>query len=260
MRALWVLRDGDTLGVVAFHEQGPSEAQEVIAALKARNRRARFVYISKHPQALAEAIAGDVGVFTVFGDLDSAGKVDIFRTLGRRTVWIGDGADPEALASIEACAVSVSIAGLSSVPEDAADVVFLQPGLRNLAPFMRLGREHRARLAADYRAVYAANLLGAAGGFVAGFGSLQAGLTSNAGTAYVYAKHWVQLQNLISRVEARRAQILSPTQDGESYEELDYEEIELSLEAAEAKIDQIEQLDDQDFETPAQTGGELDGV
>ena len=101
--------------------------------------------------------------------------------------------------------MSISVAGLSTAPLDAADIVFLQPGLQNLAPLIRIGIGHQARIEADYRAVYAANLLGVAGGFLAGFGSLEAGLTSNVGTSYVYLRHWRQLRDLISRMETRRA-------------------------------------------------------
>lgn len=213
LRPLWVLRDGEVLGVVTFRRQGEQEGIEVIAALKARNKRARFVYISGHPQAMAEAIAGRIGISTVFGDLDPAGKARALRSLGRRTMWIGDGTSPEAIPCIEASTVSISVAGVSTAPLDKADIVLLQPGLQNLVPLRRIGRGHRARIEADYRAVYAANLLGAAGGFLAGFGSLEAGLTSNVGTGYVYARHWKQLHDLIYRVETRRAKLVSSARE-----------------------------------------------
>jgi hypothetical protein len=80
---------------------------------------------------------------------------------------------------------------------DKAGIVLLQPGLQGLVPLPRIGRGHRARIDADYRAVYAANLLGLAGGLLAGFGgagirtlagdslarfgSLESGLISNIG-------------------------------------------------------------------------------
>jgi hypothetical protein len=61
------------------------------------------------------------------------------------------------------------------------------------------------RLKADYRVVYMANLAALAGGFVAGFGSLQAGLTSNLGSAAVFLSHWRSLNSLAARAE-REAQ------------------------------------------------------
>jgi cation-transporting P-type ATPase C len=213
LRPLWVLRDGEILGVITFRRQGEPEGREVIAALKARNKRARFVYLSRHPQETAEAIAGRIGISSVFGDLDPVGKARALRMLGHRAMWIGNGASPEALPCIEVSAVSISVAGASTAPLDKADIVLLQPGLQNLVPLRRIGRSHRARIEADYRVGYAANLLGAAGGFLAGFGSLEAGLTSNAGTAYIYARHWRQLHDLISRVETRQAKLISASRE-----------------------------------------------
>ncbi len=55
---------------------------------------------------------------------------------------------------------------------------------------------HRARLNADYRTVYAANLLAVAGGFAVGLGSLGAGLTSNLGSALVFLRRWRGLAGL----------------------------------------------------------------
>jgi cation transport ATPase len=215
LRPLWVLRDGEVLGVVTFRRQGEQEGIPVIAALKARNKRASFVYISSHAQATAETIARTFGISTVFGDLDPEGKARALRELGRRTMWIGDGTSPAAIPCIEASTVSISVAGISTVPLDAADIVLLQPGLQNLVALRRIGRGHRARIEADYCAVYSANLLSVAGGLFACFGSLEAGLTSNAGTGYVYARHWKQLRDLISRAETRRAILMSSGEESD---------------------------------------------
>ena len=80
-------------------------------------------------------------------------------------------------------------------------------------PLRSIGRGHRARIQADYRTVYTANLLSVAGGLFAGFGSLEAGLTSNAGTAYVYLRHRRHLRDLISQVETKRAILNSPARE-----------------------------------------------
>ncbi|ACK51761.1 E1-E2 ATPase-associated domain protein [Methylocella silvestris BL2] len=210
LRPLLILKNGEALGAVTFRRHGKAEGTEVVAALKARNRRARFVYVSSQPQAAARAIAREAGIAAVYGDLDGAGKARIINRLGRRTMWIGDGASPLAGPCIEASTVSISTAGFASAAADAADIVLLAPGLQNLAPLRRIGRSHRARLEADYRALYIANLAGAAGGLLTGFGSLEAGLTSNAGTAYIYARNWKRLHDLIARVETRHAALFSP--------------------------------------------------
>jgi len=251
LRPLWILRDGEVLGVVTFRRQGEQEAREVIAALKARNKRARFVYISSHAQATAEAIAGRIGISTVFGDLDPTGKAGVLRKLGRRTMWIGDGASLEAIACIEASTVSISIAGVSTAPLDKADIVLLQPGLHNLVQLRRIGRSHRARIVADYRVVYAVNLLGVAGGIWAGFGSLEAALTSNIGTGYVYMGHWKRLHDLISRVETRRAKLIA----------LAREESDHAAETSYADSSDVEEyVAYREPDTSTKIGSELEGV
>jgi manganese/zinc-transporting P-type ATPase C len=251
LRPLWVLRDGEVFGVITFRRHGEPEGVRVIAELKARNQRARFVYISSHAQATADRIAEAIGISTVFGDLDPAGKARAIRQLGGRTLWIGDGTSTEAIPSIEASTVSISVAGISTAPVDGADIVLLQPGLQNLVPLRRIGRRHRATLEADYRTVYAANLLAVAGGFFANFGSLESGLTSNLGTAYIYLKHRSQLRDLISRVEKRRAIVLSP-----SREESDHLAHTLHIHAD--GVDQF--VDYRDLDASVRPGSELHGV
>jgi manganese/zinc-transporting P-type ATPase C len=252
LRPLWVLRDRQALGVVTFRRHGAPEGADVIAALRARNKRARFIYVSAEAQAAADAVAEKLGLSSAIGDLDAAGKAGAVKGLGRRTMWIGDGAAPGAAAAIEAAGVSISIAGAATAPLDAADIVLLQPGLRSLVPLRQIGRRHRADIATDYRVVYAANLLGVAGGLLAGFGSLEAGLTSNLGTAIVYARHWKQLHDLIVQVEARRAKL----------ESLAHDESDRPIEYPYAGAGGAEEfVDHRPLDVPVHPGGsELDGV
>ena len=213
LRSLWVLRDDKVLGVVTFHRDGELEGKEIIATLQARNKKARFLYISSHAQARAEAIAGRIGITSVFGELDAKEKARTLEKLGRRTMWLGDGSVADSLPAIEASTVSISLAGLTKISSDAANILLFQPSLRGIVPLRRLGRGHRAQIESSYRAIYAANLLALAGGFFGRFGSLESGLTSNVGTGYVYATHRRLLGDLISQVEARRARLLLPANE-----------------------------------------------
>ena len=81
----------------------------------------------------------------------------------------------------------------------------------------QLAQAHLSRLRADYRKVYVANLLGAAGAFVAGFGSLQAGLASNIGAGLVLASRWSDLRCL-ARASRRRdiIRLSAPTEELEA--------------------------------------------
>jgi cation-transporting P-type ATPase C len=213
LRPLWVLRDDKVLGVVTFHRQGEWEGKEIIETLQARNKRARFIYISSHAQARAESIANKIGITTVLGELDAQEKARTLEKLGRRTMWIGDGSLADSLPAIEAGTVSVSLAGADKISSDAANIILFQPSLRGIVPVRRVGRGHRARIESAYRAIYTANLLAVAGGFFGGFGSLESGLTSNMGTGYVYASYRRLLHNLIARIEAKRARLLLPASE-----------------------------------------------
>jgi manganese/zinc-transporting P-type ATPase C len=157
----------------------------------------------------------------------------------------------DAIPSIEASTVSISVAGVSTAPLDGADIVLLQPGLQDLVPLRRIGRSHRAAIPTDYRVVYVANFLGVAGGFLANFGSLESGLTSNLGTAYVYLKRRKELRDLIFRVEKRGAIVLSP-----SREESDHLAHTLHI-----RSDGTEEfVDYRDLDASVQPGSELHGV
>ena len=205
LRPLWVILDGEPIGVVTFRRSAELEAKDVVAALAARNPRARFIHMSSEPQVEAERRAFAVGVRNVSGDLDPYEKARMLRRFGRRTLWVGDGASPDAKPAIEACGVSLSVSGLASAPDDRADILGLQPGLVCLAPLRRIGQARMSRLRTDSRMLYAANVAGAAGGFVAGFGGFEAGIVSNLGAAAIYAAHWKRLSDLTRRIEERRA-------------------------------------------------------
>jgi manganese/zinc-transporting P-type ATPase C len=97
--------------------------------------------------------------------------------------------------------VSISLGGLRDLPEDEADIVVLRDDPRALLALRAAVEAHRGRLKSDYRTVYTANLLAVAGGFAAGFGSLQAGLTSNLGAALVFLGRLRGLARLSSRAE-----------------------------------------------------------
>jgi cation-transporting P-type ATPase C len=206
--SLWVIRDGHVIGVVSFARTGDLVGEQVVAALKEQNQRARIIYVSDRSEAAVHTLARKLGIEFSFGDLTGPAKVDLIRGLGRKSVWIGDGSEPNAREPIAASTVSVSIAPLSHAREDAADILLPHQGLEGLPGVIELGRAHAARLAQDYRTVYAANLLGVAGAFFARFNSLQAGLISNFSTGLIYARHARALDRLAAVAEHKRGRLL----------------------------------------------------
>ncbi len=202
-RPLAVARDHKIVGVVQFARTGERRLAQMLAALRYDNPEARFVRISSAPQDQAEAAVESLGFDAVYGDLSPEQKVATFQSLGVPAAWIGDGADSAASLARTASAVSISLSGLASLPRDEADIVLLRHDVDAMLAPRRAAAAHRVRLEADYRTVYLANLLAVMGGFAAGFGGLESGLTSNLGSAAVFLGRWRALAALASSAERR---------------------------------------------------------
>jgi cation transport ATPase len=203
LRPLYVLREGVIIGAISFTRTGVLVVEQVVAALKARNPKARFVYLARQDEQEARSLAAAAGVDSAYGGLNAAAKAERIRGLGHETLWIGDGSLAQAREAIAASTVSVSVAPLSRAREDAADVLLPHRGLAGLADLLDIARDHASRIERDYRVVYGANLLGAAGAFVATFTGLHSGLLSNVGTGVVYARHALELDRLAAAAERR---------------------------------------------------------
>jgi cation transport ATPase len=196
LRPLWVLRDGQIIGVVSFARSGEIVGKRAIEALDRQDKRARLIYLSRGKAAAARALAGELGFEEIHGGLDQAAKAELIRGIGRPTVWVGDGTDQDRRESIAASTVSVSVAPLQRSPQDLADILLPYEGLDALSTVVGISQAHAARLARDYRTVYAANLAGVGGAFLARFNALRAGLLSNFGTGLVYARQARALNRL----------------------------------------------------------------
>ena len=201
LRSLWVSRDGAVIGVVSFARTGELIAKRVVAALMTRSPHARFVYLSREAEAEARSVAAALGIDSAHGALGDEAKASFIRELGRPTVWVGDGTDREARAPVAASTVSVSVAPSARSRQDLADILLPYQGIEALPTVLGIARAHELRLASDYRTVYAANLLGVGGAFVAQFNALRSGLLSNLGTGIVYARRARALDRLASAVE-----------------------------------------------------------
>lgn len=235
LRPLWVLRAGAVIGFITFRRRGAWDGTALIAALRARAPRARFVHISARPQAEAEDIAAKAGIFEVQGGLDAAGKAQAVRELGARTLWIGNGADKDAAEVIAAAAVSVSMAGAARVPDDKADVVVLSGGLRRLELLRRLVATHHARIDGDYRVVYGVNLSALVLGLLARLPNYSVGLVSSAAGAFILARYRRQLDALASRLDAREqdwAAVLDGRSTFEGFDAPEPENVELPADSA----------------------------
>ena len=216
LRSLWITRGGKIIGAVAFKRSAPF-GRSVVETLQARNPKARFVYLAKSRQKSARAVAMRAGIETVIAGLDASAKAETIRDLSRQAIWVGNGTAHGVQPSIAASAVSISVGGVATLLDDAADVVLLQSDLDGLLTVRQLAQAHLGRLRSDYRKVYVANVLAAAGAFVTGFAGLQAGLLSNLGTGLVFAARCSDLRCLAQASERRDVIRLSaPTEELEA--------------------------------------------
>ena len=203
-RPLWVLRNGHIIGVVRFARRGDPAGRQLVRAIKSHDRRARVIYLSHATDADVQALGADLGVDAAYGGLSHAAKTQLLKNTPRKTLWLGAGHQPELREAIAASTVSVSLTPAAQFASDVADVWLGDVGLTQLPVALGLARAHAGRLSSDYRAVYAVNLLGVAGGFAASFTGLQAGLLSNAGTFFVYARRARALDRLAAEAEVTR--------------------------------------------------------
>jgi cation transport ATPase len=210
LRPLYVVRDSEVIGVVSFARTGEVVGTQAVAALKSQiGKDAQIVYLSHREQAETHALARTLGLELSHGGLTRSAKLDFVRGLGRSTVWIGNGSDPDVRETIAASTVSISVAPLASSRDDAADILLPQRGLDALNDVFEIGRAHVARIAQDYRTVYAVNLVSLSGLLATRFGSLHAGLLSNVSTGLIYARHARSLDKLASAAEEKHALLKS---------------------------------------------------
>jgi cation-transporting P-type ATPase C len=201
--SLWVVRNGKVIGVISFSRTGEIVGKPLVAALAARDPRARIIYASGDGTAGSRQLARTLGIeFS-----ERAANDDRPRRHRGSALWIGDGRDPDVRRSIAASTVSASVAPLSEPFDDRADILMPRRGIFGIPDILDLGRIHASRIEVDYRTVYGANLLGVGGAFVVGLNTLHVGLLSNVGTGLVYARHTLALSHLASAAERRRATV-----------------------------------------------------
>lgn len=202
-RPLIILRGRELLGTVSFARRGAAQVASAVSLLRSRNPEIRFVHLSSLPQEAAEERAADVRFDAVFGNLSPSGKAEAIKSLGSRSIWIGDGTDPACAMARLASDVSVSVSKLDRFQREQADIALLCGDLKSLVVALEAADHHLKRLRADYRTVYFANGTALLGGFLAGFGSLRAGLVSNLGTAAVFLARWRALEEIAKEFSRR---------------------------------------------------------
>jgi len=127
------------LATLAVADVVRPESREAVDALHAAG--VSVVMMTGDSRAVAEAVAHDLGIDTVFAEVlpeQKAGKIEELRRAGKRVAMVGDGVnDAPALLTAD---VGVAIGAGTDVAVEAGDVVLVRSDPRDVPRIIRLSR------------------------------------------------------------------------------------------------------------------------
>ena len=136
---VYLVEDGSAIAVFGLADRIREESREAVRAL--RGLGIEVVMLTGDAQAVAEAVAEDLGIETVFAQVLPEQKADKIRSLqagGKRVAMVGDGVnDAPALVTAD---VGVAIGAGTDVAVEAGDVVLVRSDPRDLPRIVMLSR------------------------------------------------------------------------------------------------------------------------
>jgi P-type Cu2+ transporter len=127
--AIYLLRDGKGLAVFAVADAIREESREAVRAL--HDRGIEVAMLTGDAQAVADAVAEELGIDTVFAEVlpeDKASKVRELQAQGKKVAMVGDGVnDAPTLATAD---IGIAIGAGTDVPVEAGHIVLVQPDPR----------------------------------------------------------------------------------------------------------------------------------
>ncbi|TVR57892.1 MAG: cadmium-translocating P-type ATPase [Spirochaetaceae bacterium] len=152
--AIYLLRGGTALAVFAVADAVREESREAVRAL--HDREIEVAMLTGDAQAVADAVAAELGIDTVFAQVlpeDKAGKVRELQGQGKKVAMVGDGVnDAPALATAD---IGIAIGAGTDVAVEAGHIVLVRSDPRDIPKIIELSR-------ATYRKMFQ-NLWWAAG-------------------------------------------------------------------------------------------------
>ena len=134
-----VIRDGIPIAALAVADAVRPEAREAIDRLHAE--KIQVVMMTGDAQAVAEAVAADLGIDTVFAEVlpeQKSSKIQELQRGGRRVAMVGDGVnDAPALVTSD---VGIAIGAGTDVAVEAGDVVLVRSDPRDVPRIIALSR------------------------------------------------------------------------------------------------------------------------
>jgi P-type Cu2+ transporter len=137
--AIYLLRDGEALAVFAVADAIREESREAIKAL--HERGIEVAMLTGDAKAVADAVAGELGIDTVFAEVlpeDKASKVRELQSQGKKVAMVGDGVnDAPALATAD---IGIAIGAGTDVAVEAGHIVLVRSDPRDIPRIVTLSR------------------------------------------------------------------------------------------------------------------------
>jgi len=137
--AIYLIRDRKALAVFAVADAIREESREAITALHARG--IKVAMLTGDAQAVADAVARELGIDTVFAEVlpdDKASKVRELQQQGHKVAMVGDGVnDAPALATAD---IGIAIGAGADVAVEAGHIVLVRSDPRDIPRIVTLSR------------------------------------------------------------------------------------------------------------------------
>jgi len=137
--AIYLVRDGAAVAVYAVADAIREESREAIAAL--HERGITVAMLTGDAQAVADGVAADLGIDTVFAEVlpeDKAAKVRELQAGGKKVAMVGDGVnDAPALATAD---IGIAIGAGADVAVEAGHIVLVRSDPRDIPRIVSLSR------------------------------------------------------------------------------------------------------------------------